>query len=471
MIEGPAGGTDGPTGVLGAEHLTEELCGLRFRVSHNAFLQTNTEMAERLYAIAGDLAELSGRERLFDLFCGIGTIGLSLASRTGEVWGLEGVPEAVADAEANAAINGIANARFVSADARTGIAPLVERAGKPDVVVVDPPRSGLSKKIVRRLCECGARRIVYVSCNPTTLAPNAAQIVESGYTLRRVKPVDMFPQTPHVECVAVFEKMSARGFGVAAGLEPEVAGALAERCAELGYGSMWSNDHPGALGLETLASFAEAAPGLELGVAVMALDRHEPAAINDQIDRLGLDRERLWLGIGAGFSAKPLTTMREAVAALREQVPGVRLVLAAMGPKMCRLAGAAYDGAFFNWMTPAFAAAARGNVEAGAREAGREAPPVLGYVRTAVGADAGERLAKEESFYRDLHDGYRNHFDRLGESEGTVGVAAADREEAQRALAAYEALDLTVVRGLASAKVEPMTALAEAAAPAPGGPV
>ena len=89
--------------MLGAEHLTEELCGLRFRVSHAAFMQTNTEMAERLYGIAGELAGLSGRERVFDLYCGIGTIGLSLAARAGEVWGLEGVPEAVADAEANAA--------------------------------------------------------------------------------------------------------------------------------------------------------------------------------------------------------------------------------------------------------------------------------------------------------------------------------------------------------------------------------
>ncbi len=206
VIEGPAGGTDGPTGVLGAEHLTEELCGLRFRVSHNAFLQTNTEMAERLYAIAAEFAGLSGSERLFDLFCGIGTIGLSLAARAGEVWGLEGVAEAVADAETNAALNGIDNARFVCADARLGIAPLLEQAGKPDVVIVDPPRSGLSKKIVRRLLECEAPRIVYVSCNPTTLAPNAAQIVEAGYTLRRVKPVDMFPQTPHVESVAVFDR-------------------------------------------------------------------------------------------------------------------------------------------------------------------------------------------------------------------------------------------------------------------------
>ena len=206
VIEGPAGGTDGPTGVLGAEHLTEELCGLRFRVSHAAFMQTNTEMAERLYGIAGELAGLSGRERLFDLYCGIGTIGLSLAARAGEVWGLEGVPEAVADAEANAALNGIENASFVCADARLGIAPLLDEAGRPDVVIVDPPRSGLSKKIVRRLLECEAPRIVYVSCNPTTLAPNAAQIVEAGYTLRRVKPVDMFPQTPHVEAVAVFER-------------------------------------------------------------------------------------------------------------------------------------------------------------------------------------------------------------------------------------------------------------------------
>ena len=95
----------------------------------------------------------------------------------------------------------------------------------------------------------------------------------------------------------------------------------------------------------------------------------------------------------------------------------------------------------------------------------RELPPVFGYVRTAVGPDAGERLAKEESFYRDLHDGYRNHFDRLGEPQGTVGVAAADKDEAQLLLAGYQALDVTVVRGLASATVEAMTAVAEAAAP------
>jgi alkanesulfonate monooxygenase SsuD/methylene tetrahydromethanopterin reductase-like flavin-dependent oxidoreductase (luciferase family) len=257
----------------------------------------------------------------------------------------------------------------------------------------------------------------------------------------------------------------SRGFGVAAGLDPGVAGPLAARCAELGYASMWSNDHPGAKGLETLAEFAAAAPALELGVAVIALDRASPAGIAADVERLELDPARLWLGVGAGSTPRHMTRMREALPDLRKQLPGVRLVLAAMGPKMSALAGAEFDGAFFNWMTPEFAAAARTRVEAGAAEAGREPPPVLGYVRTAVGADAADRLAKEESFYRDLHAGYRDHFARLDAPAGTVGVAASDAEDAQRSLAAYTALDTTVVRGLASATVEAMTALAEAAAP------
>jgi 23S rRNA (uracil1939-C5)-methyltransferase len=206
IVEGSGGGTEGPTGVLGEEYLEEELCGLRFRISHNAFFQTNTEMAERLYGIAADLAGLTGTERVFDLFCGIGTLGLSLASRAGEVWGVEIVPEAIGDAEENARLNGIENSHFRAGDARKEIRPLVEEAGRPDVVVVDPPRAGLSKKVVRRVIECDAPRIVYVSCNPTTLAPNAAQLAEAGYRVRRVKPVDMFPQTPHIECVALLEK-------------------------------------------------------------------------------------------------------------------------------------------------------------------------------------------------------------------------------------------------------------------------
>jgi 23S rRNA (uracil1939-C5)-methyltransferase len=206
VVEPGAGSSDGPTGALGEETLRERLCGLDFEISHNAFFQTNTEMAERLYGVVAELTALSGGERLFDLYCGIGTIGLSMASHAGEVWGLELVPEAIADAERNAELNGIGNARFLAGSTRTGLRPLVERAGRPDVVLLDPPRAGLSQKIVRRVLECEAKRIVYVSCNPTTLAPNAAQLVEAGYRLKRVRPVDMFPQTPHIECVALLEK-------------------------------------------------------------------------------------------------------------------------------------------------------------------------------------------------------------------------------------------------------------------------
>ena len=197
----------GFTEVLhGTEAIDEEIAGLRFRVSAEAFFQTNTEMAERLYAVAAELAALQGWERLYDLFCGIGTIGLSLARRAGEVWGLEIVESAIADAIANARANEIDNARFFAGDVRLAMRELVETAGRPDVVVVDPPRAGLSAKVVRRVVEAGPSRIVYVSCNPTTLAPNAAQLVEAGYALRRVRPVDMFPQTPHIECVALLER-------------------------------------------------------------------------------------------------------------------------------------------------------------------------------------------------------------------------------------------------------------------------
>lgn len=260
--------------------------------------------------------------------------------------------------------------------------------------------------------------------------------------------------------------MSERAFGVAAGLDPEVAGPLAKRCEELGYHSIWSNDHPGAKGLETLAEFARTTDSIGLGVAVIALDKRSIEEIAGDIERLELDRARLWLGVGAGHAAKPVTAMREALPRLRDALPGVRLVMAAMGPRMCALAGAEYDGVFFNWMTPEFASEARSRVELGAREAGRETPPIFGYVRTSVGEDADRRLAKEESFYRDLHEGYRRHFERLGAPEGTVGIAASTPEEAQRELEAYGALDITVVRGLASARVEPMLALAEATAPA-----
>ncbi|MFL5904232.1 MAG: 23S rRNA (uracil(1939)-C(5))-methyltransferase RlmD [Solirubrobacteraceae bacterium] len=192
--------------VAGTEFIDEELGDLRFRISPLAFFQTNTEMAEQLYGAAAELAELRGTERLYDLYCGSGTIALVLSARAAQVFGIELAPDAVADAITNARRNGIDNTQFFAGDVRLALPELVERAGRPDVVVVDPPRAGLSKKAVRRLIEAAPKKVVYVSCNPTTLAPNAAQLAEAGYALRRVRPVDLFPQTPHIECVAVLER-------------------------------------------------------------------------------------------------------------------------------------------------------------------------------------------------------------------------------------------------------------------------
>jgi 23S rRNA (uracil1939-C5)-methyltransferase len=192
--------------VAGNRTLEEELCGLSFSIAPSAFFQTNTEMAEQLYGIAGELAGLKGWERVYDLYCGIGTVGLSLASRAGEIWGLEIVEQAVANAITNAKRNGIRNARFFAGDVRLALRELVDEASRPDVCIIDPPRAGLSQKVVRRVIEAAPRRVVYISCNPTTLAPNAAQLVEAGYALKRVVPVDMFPQTPHIECVALLDR-------------------------------------------------------------------------------------------------------------------------------------------------------------------------------------------------------------------------------------------------------------------------
>ena len=192
--------------LSGAPQMHERLGDLNFLISPEAFFQTNTEMAEVLYGVAAERAGLRGHERVFDLYCGIGTIGLSLAARAREVAGVEIVEEAVADAIENARLNEITNASFYAGDIRLAMRDLVEQEGRPDVCVIDPPRAGLSAKVVRRVIEAGPERIVYVSCNPTTLAPNAAQLVEAGWRLRSVRPVDLFPQTPHIECVALLER-------------------------------------------------------------------------------------------------------------------------------------------------------------------------------------------------------------------------------------------------------------------------
>jgi 23S rRNA (uracil1939-C5)-methyltransferase len=200
--------TNLPSRLLwGDEAIEEQLCGLRFRVRPNAFLQTNTKMAERLYGIAREYAALTGGETVYDLYCGIGTIGLVLAGDALTVWGIEVSEESVACALENAELNGIGNAAFFAGNVGQSLEDLHARSGDPDVVVVDPPRAGLAGKALRRLGEIGAPRVVYVSCNPTTLAADVKRLRDDyGYTLRRTRPVDLFPHTPHVESVSLLER-------------------------------------------------------------------------------------------------------------------------------------------------------------------------------------------------------------------------------------------------------------------------
>jgi 23S rRNA (uracil1939-C5)-methyltransferase len=204
----PAEITNIPSRLLwGDEAIEEEILGLRFRVRPNAFLQTNTEMCERLYSLAIEFSGLSGDETVFDLYCGSGTIGLSMAREALTVWGIESSEESVACAVENAELNGLANAAFFAGDVGADVEELRDRAGPPDVVVVDPPRAGLVGKALAAVGSLQSPKLVYVSCNPTTLAGNAKELAKDfGYRLERARPVDMFPHTPHVETVALFTR-------------------------------------------------------------------------------------------------------------------------------------------------------------------------------------------------------------------------------------------------------------------------
>ncbi len=206
--DSPAEVTNLPTKLLwGEEAIEEEVLGLRFRVRPNAFMQTNTEMAETLYATAIDFAGLTGTETVYDLYCGTGTIGLALAKQAMTVWGIDISEESVACAIENAEINGVGNIAFFAGNVAQSLEELAERAGPPDVVVVDPPRAGLAGKATRRLGRLEAGRIVYVSCNPTTLASDVRALCDDwGYKLVRCRPIDMFPHTPHIESVSLLER-------------------------------------------------------------------------------------------------------------------------------------------------------------------------------------------------------------------------------------------------------------------------
>src|SRR5258708_37926590 len=181
----PAEVTNLPAELLWGEGAIEEvLSGLRFRVRPNACLQTNTAMAEKLYELARDAAGLTGDQTVWDLYCGIGTIGLSLAKDALTVWGIEISEESVACALENAELNGITNSAFFAGNVGEVIDELLDRSGAPDLIVVDPPRAGLAGKALRRLGAIGAPRVVYVSCNPTTLAGDLKILREQyGYEL------------------------------------------------------------------------------------------------------------------------------------------------------------------------------------------------------------------------------------------------------------------------------------------------
>lgn len=188
--------------LLGQDHITESLGGVTFQVSANSFFQTNTLQAERLFALVETACELSGPETVVDLYSGTGAISLLLARRCRHVYGIEVAAAAVADAVRNARANGIPNCTFLTGEVRHVLPALLHEGVRAEVVVADPPRAGFHPKALAALVRLAPERLVYVSCNPATLARDVGDVVRQGYRLEWVQPVDMFPQTPHIEAVA-----------------------------------------------------------------------------------------------------------------------------------------------------------------------------------------------------------------------------------------------------------------------------
>ena len=185
--------------LYGEGYITDRLCGLEFRISPRSFYQVNHAQTELLYKKAIELAALTGSERVIDAYCGTGTIGLCAAEGAGEVIGVELNADAVRDAEENARRNGIENARFVCADAGQFMVELASSGKHADVVITDPPRAGCSREFLTALVTLAPQRIVYVSCNPETLARDLGMLTKNGYSVDRIQGVDMFPFTEHTE--------------------------------------------------------------------------------------------------------------------------------------------------------------------------------------------------------------------------------------------------------------------------------
>lgn len=189
----------------GDDFIIEELDGLKFKIRPQSFFQTNPWQAEELYRIAKNFAGLTGKELVYDLYTGTGSIAMYVANQAAHVVGVEYVPEAVADAAVNMELNGISNCEFYAGDMKDVLTPeFVEKHGKPDVVITDPPRDGMHPSVVERILEMEPKKIVYVSCNPATQARDAQKLAEK-YRLVKVQPVDMFPHTHHVENVGLWE--------------------------------------------------------------------------------------------------------------------------------------------------------------------------------------------------------------------------------------------------------------------------
>ena len=193
--------------LYGSGYIEDELCHLRFRISPKSFYQINPAQTEKLYRTALDFAGLTGKERVLDAYCGTGTIGLAASLHAAEVAGVELNRDAVRDAIANAKRNGVKNCWFTCADAGKFMTEMAEKGESCDVVFMDPPRAGSDRAFLSALLQMAPKRIVYVSCNPETLARDVAMLTEGGYRVKKVQPVDMFPHTEHVETVVLMSRV------------------------------------------------------------------------------------------------------------------------------------------------------------------------------------------------------------------------------------------------------------------------
>jgi len=196
--------------VYGSDYIEDELCGLRFRISPLSFYQVNPEGTELLYGRAREYAALTGDEVLLDLYCGAGTIGMTMAENARQVIGVEIIPQAIENARENARLNGIENMRFICDDAKGAAKTLYDEGIRPDVVVVDPPRKGCSREVLETIAKMSPDRVVYISCDPATLARDCAIFAELGYEVQKLSAVDMFPRTVHVESAALLCRTEER---------------------------------------------------------------------------------------------------------------------------------------------------------------------------------------------------------------------------------------------------------------------